>query len=393
MPVIWIVLGYLLICAYFFIHYDKWVRSFKDKVPLFVPLLLISLFILWAACVPLSAIIPAGSPLLRPIKKAGNAWIGVMVYAGILLVLTDLVCLVFRLIKKRTLFNTKRVFFITGAVFLLLILVINAYGLIHAKQTVVNHDTCTIEKSGGERDQLRAAVVADLHLGYNMGYSEVLQMVNIINAEHPDIILFAGDTFDNELAAVERPEEVIAALCSLQSTYGSYAVYGNHDLEEKLFCGFTINFTASTDGSTYDDFLRNAGITILKDETVLIDDSFYLSGREDIFRASKLGTGRLAMSSLMKDVDPEKPLILLDHQPRFLQDISTWGVDVIISAHTHDGQLFPGNLLIRLLYENSFGHKMFGRMHSFTTSGIGCWGPYERIGTDSEILIIDFIFE
>ncbi len=393
MPVIWIILGYFLICAYFFIHFLKWIRCFRDRVPVFIPILLILLFILWAACIPLSAIIPAGSPILRPVKKAGNAWIGVMVYAGILLVLTDLVCLVYRLIKKRPLLGKGRIFFIAGAVCLLLVLLINAYGLIHARQTVVRYDTCRIEKNVEKRDRLRAAVVADLHLGYNMGFDEVLRMVNMINAEHPDIVLLAGDIFDNELAAVEKPEETIRALRDLQSPYGTYAVYGNHDLEEKLFCGFTIDFTASTDGKTYDDFLQRAGITVLKDETVLIDDTFYLSGREDIFRAGKLGTGRLPMSALMKNVDPEKPLILLDHQPRFLKDISTWGVDAIISAHTHDGQLFPGNLLIRLLYENSFGHKLFGQMHSFTTSGIGCWGPYERIGTDSEILIIDFEFQ
>ena len=267
------------------------------------------------------------------------------------------------------------------------------YGLIHAKQTVVNYETCRIEKDCGDRKTLRAAVVADLHLGYNMGCDEVLRMVDMVNEEHPDIVLLAGDIFDNELLSVDRPEETIAAFRNLKSTYGTYAVYGNHDLEEKLFCGFTIDFTAHTDGTTYDGFLRDAGITVLKDETVLIDGSFYLSGREDIFRASKLGTGRLSLSDLMKDTDPEKPFILLDHQPRFLENTASWGVDAIISAHTHDGQLFPGNLLIRLLYENSFGHKLFGSMHSFTTSGIGCWGPYERIGTDSEILIIDFEFE
>ena len=390
MPVIWIILGYFLICAYFFIHFLKWIRCFKDKVPIFIPILLLLLFILWAACIPLSAVIPAGKPVLRPIKKAGNAWIGVMIYAGLFLVITDLVCLLHRLIKRRPLFDTGRKFIIAGAVCLLWVFLFNTYGLYHAKQTVVNYETCTIEKSGGKLDHLRAAVVADLHLGYNMGYDEVLRMVNMINAEHPDIILFAGDTFDNELAAVEKPEETIAALRNLKSAYGTYAVYGNHDLEEKLFCGFTIDFTASTDGKTYDAFLTDAGITILKDETILIDDAFYLSGREDIFRASKLGTGRMPMSSLMKDADPDKPFILLDHQPRFLKDIATWGVDAIISAHTHDGQLFPGNLTIGLLYENACGHMMFGSMHSFTTSGIGCWGPYERVGTDSEILVIDF---
>ena len=393
MPVIWIVIGYILICAYFFIHLYKWTRSFQERAPAFVSVLLMVLFILWAACIPLSAVIPAGSPVLRPVKKAGNAWIGVMVYAGIILILTDLVCLVFRLIKKHPPFREKIVFLIYGAACLLLVLAVNVYGLIHAKQTVVNYETCRIEKDCGDRKTLRAAVVADLHLGYNMGCDEVLRMVDMVNEEHPDIVLLAGDIFDNELLSVDRPEETIAAFRNLKSTYGTYAVYGNHDLEEKLFCGFTIDFTAHTDGTTYDGFLRDAGITVLKDETVLIDGSFYLSGREDIFRASKLGTGRLSLSDLMKDTDPEKPFILLDHQPRFLENTASWGVDAIISAHTHDGQLFPGNLLIRLLYENSFGHKLFGSMHSFTTSGIGCWGPYERIGTDSEILIIDFEFE
>lgn len=393
MPVIWIILAYLLICVYFFMHLFYWIRSFKDHVPAAVPVLLVTVFILTAGAMLLSVVIPAGNPVLRPVKKIANAWIGIMVYGGLLLVPLDLVCLIFRLVRKHPLFGMGRRLFITGLICLVLILSVNVYGLIHARQTIVHYDTCTIEKDAGKRDSLRIALAADLHLGYNMGYRETVRMVELINAEKPDLVLLAGDIFDNELAAVDQPEKTMEALRALKSTYGTYAVYGNHDLEEKLFCGFTISFAASNDGSTYDEFLANSGITVLKDETVLIDDSFYLSGREDIFRAGKLGTGRLSVSSLIKDTDPEKPFLLIDHQPRNLSEIAETGTDLIVSAHTHDGQLFPGNLLIRLLYENSFGHRVFGRMHSFTTSGIGCWGPYERVGTDSEIMIIDVSFK
>ena len=99
-----------------------------------------------------------------------------------------------------------------------------------------------------------------------------------------------------------------------------------------------------------DDFLEDAGIHLLRDEGVLIDNAFYLYGRPDALRS---GTQRLAASEITKAMDLEKPVFVIDHQPRELEELAAAGVDADLCGHTHDGQLFPGNLLMKLLWENS----------------------------------------
>ena len=142
-----------------------------------------------------------------------------------------------------------------------------------------------------------------------------------------------------------------------------------------------------------DVFLAGANIHLLQDEGVLIDGSFYLYGRADYERPGRGIQQRQSPAELTQDMDQSKPILVLDHEPRELQELADAGVDLDLCGHTHDGQMFPGNLTIHLFWENPCGYLQKGRMHNIVTSGLGVFGPNMRVGTKSEICCIDVNFD
>ena len=109
------------------------------------------------------------------------------------------------------------------------------YGMVHA----VHIYTTRYEVPSKKDAHLKIALVADLHLGYSIGSHQMEEMVEKINAEEPDVVVIAGDIFDNEYDAIYEPDRVADLLAGLKSRYGTYACYGNHDLDEKILAGFT----------------------------------------------------------------------------------------------------------------------------------------------------------
>ena len=102
---------------------------------------------------------------------------------------------------------------------------------------------------------------------------------------------------------------------------------------------------------------------------------------------------RLSLERLMEGVDRTKPTILLEHQPYDLHIAQQAGIDLMVSGHTHGGQVFPGRLITSRLYENHWGYLQKEKMHSIVTSGFGFWGPPIRIGTRSEIVSVKIHFQ
>ena len=214
------------------------------------------------------------------------------------------------------------------------------------------------------------------------------------NEQNLDLICIAGDIYDNDFDAIDNPDEISRLLGKLQSTYGTFACYGNHDVSEQLLGGFS-----TEEGIQYlrdprmDQMLKNAGITPLTDEARLIDRSFYLVGRLDASKTGVSGLRPKTIDEFTKTLDTSKPIFVLEHQPGELKEEEKSGVDLSMAGHTHNGQLFPGNLLVSLMWTNSYGHYQSGDFHSIVTSGLGVWGPNMRVGTDSEIVIIDVTFQ
>ena len=175
-----------------------------------------------------------------------------------------------------------------GAICAVIIGTVSIGGMINARIIHVTPYDISIDKSGGKLDSLKVVLVADLHLGYNIGIQHMTKMVEKINDQDPDLVVIAGDIFDNEYEAVEKPEKMEEIFQGIKSKYGVYACYGNHDIEEPILAGFTFSSDEKKESSEkMDEFLEKSNIRLLKDEKILIDDSVWLYGRPDMERPNR----------------------------------------------------------------------------------------------------------
>ena len=365
-------LTWLTVCVYM-IHPDK-IRFIYRIIYWITGLSLLIAFVL------------PQSRLQRIFKVLSNYWIGIFFCAVFLAAAGDLIGL---FIAKRD----QSILAAAGIIILTAVLVFTVYGSVHARHIETTDYEVTVDKACAGRKELKIALVADLHLGYNSGLSQVKKIVSRINQGKPDLVCVAGDIFDNEYKAVKDPDKIEKELSKIQSTYGTYACWGNHDIGEKILGGFTFGTKKDPDNDReMEDFLSRSGIRLLDDKTVLIGQTFYLAGRKDPSKAGKMGQKRKNARELLKKCDLNKPVIIMDHEPKEFEELSRAGADLDLSGHTHDGQIFPGNLVTGRLWENSCGYKKIGNMHSVVTSGAGVWGPPMRIGTKSEVCRITVRF-
>jgi predicted MPP superfamily phosphohydrolase len=221
-------------------------------------------------------------------------------------------------------------------------------------------------------DHLRIAFVADFHLQQNTPRHFVEQFVTKVNSLHPDLILCGGDMVEGDREN-ETTESVESAIRNVQTKYGVFGVPGNHE-----FYG----------GQEKGSFFQKAGITLLRDTIIMIDSSFYLAGRYD----QHFGQ-RKTLNEILDSASSDLPVILMDHRPTGLQEVSRTAANVQFSGHTHNGQMFPINLITSSLYELSWGYKKIRNTHFFVTSGLRLWGPPVKTAGKSEIMLVDIQFE
>lgn len=332
--------------------------------------------------------------LHRILKNTGNYFLGTFLYIILVIVVVDLVRLILKYVFHARFLEFRSTFVITGFVCMALIILISIYGILHVGTIKVTPYEVTVNKKVKDMDSLKIVLLADTHFGYSINCRHAQKMVEKINAQDPDIVCIAGDIFDNDYDAISDPEGVCNALKSIKSRYGVYACWGNHDLDEPILAGFTFGGKKKDQADPrMEQLLRDANIHLLTDEAELIDDKFYVVGRNDSSRTHKLGGQRLSPAQLTKDLDLDKPVIFIDHQPKQLQETADAGADLDLCGHTHDGQIFPGNLFIHLFWENSFGYLKKDKMHNIVTSGVGVWGPDMRVGTNCEICPITVHFQ
>lgn len=339
---------------------------------------------------PVTGMLITAEPVHSWLKYITNYWTGILLIGAVALIVGDGA----RFVLNRTIWKENhpdRKRFISGGLCVIIVVLgVGGYGIIHGKDISVVHEEVTVNKAANT-DELRIALVADLHIGYNSSVNHIRKMVDIIEEENPDIVVMAGDIFDNEYAAIPDKTEMVETLKEMTDKYQTYACWGNHDVEEMILVGFTFGGGAKDD-EKFREFLDDAGVVLLEDETVLTGEGVYIAGRKDPSKSEKEGGGRLSPSEFLKDADMTKPVIVIDHQPGELSELSEAGADIDLSGHTHDGQIFPGNLTINIAWENPYGVMKEGNMTSFVTSGVGVWGPPMRIGTDNEVMIIDVSF-
>ncbi len=328
--------------------------------------------------------------LRHALKQAGNYWLGWMLYLVLAVLVVEGLLFAVRRIRRKDFQQMQRVRQVQGGVALVLVCAVCLYGMANADRLRVTDYEITLDGAG---EDMTVALLADLHLGYSTETAYIEQAVQAVNNMQADLVVIAGDIFDNEYEAIPESGRIAAALASLHSTYGVYACWGNHDVSEPILAGFTWDTAdADKDDPRMEAFLRQAGITLLADEAVTLGNGVQLVGRKDPSRDKKLGDDRLSPEALLEPLDPARPVFVIDHQPKELDELAAAGADLDLSGHTHDGQMFPGNLIMPLIWDNPCGCLQVGGMYSVVTSGLGVWGPDMRVGTKSEIVRITVHF-
>ncbi len=215
---------------------------------------------------------------------------------------------------------------------------------------------------------LRIAFASDFHLQEGTSIRFVERFMAKIDSIKPDLMLFGGDIVEGDRKG-ENMEHFERLFRSITTRYGVYGVLGNHEY-----------YARQDKGS----FFSKAGIEILSDSVVIVDSSFILIGRDD----SHIRT-RKSVEEIIKTISDSLPVVLIDHRPTEIDQISKASIDIVLSGHTHNGQLFPINLITRRIYELSYGYMKKGETHFFVSSGIRLWGPPVRTTGKSEIMVID----
>ncbi len=227
--------------------------------------------------------------------------------------------------------------------------------------------------------ELRVVLFADSHVGTTFDGNGLERYVSEINTQKPDIVLITGDFVDDS-TSYEDMKDACSALGGLETTYGVYFAFGNHD------SGYY--------GSEYRGYgekelvseLNGNGVVVLRDEVLLVDERFYIIGRNDmsaVYRAD--------MNELVSALDSDKYMIVMDHQPCDYDAEAASGVDLVLSGHTHGGQLIPINLIGELVSENdgTYGLEKRNETNFIITSGISDWALKFKTGCISEYVVID----
>jgi len=385
---------YLGVSSYMMFRFFYWMKHCNHRfnwLRFKVPFAVVYLFM---ALSPVIAFLLPKSAVAIVIRRISTYWIGIMLYSLLYVVLFDLLRLIAKHTKlKNTLLFSRGSVISIGSVVVACAVATCLYGIFNARNIKVNEYSVTVNKSCGSDKHLKAVLVADLHMGYAIGVDHITNMVKKINEQNADIVIIAGDIFDNSYDGMDDPEGIKAQLKSIKSKYGVYAVYGNHDIDEKILMGFTFDWGGKQlNSEKMTNFMKECNIKLINDESVLINDEFYLVGRRDTDKPGTEDGTRAEISELTKDLDKTKPIFVLSHEPDELQKTADAGADIDFSGHTHDGQLFPGNLTIGLFWENPCGMIKKDNMYSIVTSGVGVYGTFMRVGTDAEICSIDIDF-
>ena len=369
---------------------QKWLMGISDFFKNRIVFMTINLAYLFLVCTNVMGFFaPEGSAFKRITTIIGNYLLGGTLYVTMSYVLVWLFYMIVTHVKvfKPEFWKKTAIQRITGLVMAGLTVLLCTLGIISAHDIKINRYTVEVDEAGFGTEDLKICLVADIHMGYNIGIDFVTDMVAKINSIDADIVLLGGDIFDNSYEAIEDPLKMVELYKSIKSKYGVYAVYGNHDIQEPILAGFTFSSKEKKEASpAMDEFLEKAGIINLRDEYVTIDDRLIIYGRPDYERPGRGIEDRRSPQEIMDFIgQTDLPVLVLDHEPRELDELAEAGVDIDLCGHTHDGQTFPGNIVCGLKWKNSCGYKVFGDMDSIVTSGAGLFGPFMRLGTDSEV--------
>ena len=307
----------------------------------------------------------------------GGFWMGFMLYAVLFFLISDILLLFLRLAHVVGPGNIQlyrlRAFIAVSGISVTLIVA----GFVNAIIPVVKEYNINIDKKVEGLSGLKVAAVSDIHLGSVIRKRSIRKLSGMLEKMHPDVIFLVGDIVDGEIGPVLRGD-LLQYFKVPATKFGLYAVTGNHE-----FIGGAKRTIP---------YIESKGIRVLKDEVIVLPGGIQVIGRLDRDSRRFYQKERMPLEDLVKGLDRTKPIILLDHQPFHLSDSEKNGIDLQLSGHTHNGQMWPINYITRKIYELSYGYLRKGNTQIIVSSGFGLWGPRIRLGSRSEVLQVNIRF-
>jgi len=244
------------------------------------------------------------------------------------------------------------------------------YGLANAQWTRVKRIKVKLPNLPPSWRGRRAALVSDVHLGHVNGLGFMRRIVSKVRHLRPDVVFITGDLYDGTKV---NPGFLAAPWKTISTAFGAYFVTGNHE--------------EFSDPTKYLEAVKDAGVRVLNNEKVVMDGlqvvgvHFAETTNAERFRAV------LKQAALERD----QASILLSHAPHALPIAEEAGISLQLSGHTHGGQIFPFTWFTRRIFgAYTYGLAQFGHLLVYTTTGAGTWGPPMRVGTQPEIVLIEF---
>ncbi len=310
------------------------------------------------------------------VYRIGAFWLAFMLYFTIAAVLIDLVRISNYFFHFLPIFSAVMKLRL-GLIVVSLVSVIVIAGHINALWINVKEIPLTIHKKISGASEIKILLASDIHLGALIGERREKRLLEIIREQKPDLVLLAGDLVDGEIAPVLR-KNLGRHIQEISTPFGVYAISGNHE------------YIGGIDKTL--PYLKSINIRMLIDEVITLPNGIQLVGRND-HSAGRGSNAPKPLAELISGIDPSKPVIVLNHQPYNLQEAVDAEVDLHLSGHTHNGQLWPFNYLIKGIFELSWGYLKKDDTHFYVSSGYGTWGPPVRIGNRPEVVVFKLRFE
>jgi predicted MPP superfamily phosphohydrolase len=254
-----------------------------------------------------------------------------------------------------------------------LALTVQGFALLEARNPVIEQVVIATPKLPAGRERLRLVQISDLHLGCMMDKARVARIINLVESQHPDILVATGDIVDGYIPHHDHTAEKLA---KIKAPLGKFAITGNHE----YYAGLAESI----------DFIRRAGFTILRQQSATPAGLINLVGVDDSGRVGQGKTGPDELPSLRKAV-PGLFTILLKHRP-WVNPKSAELFDLQLSGHTHGGQVYPFRYLVALAYPHIAGlYPLAQGSWLYVNRGAGTWGPPIRLLATPEITVVDLL--
>lgn len=251
------------------------------------------------------------------------------------------------------------------------VLMIGGYALNEARSLRVTRLEIPWSRLPAELDGFSIVQVSDVHYGMLTVNKELSRIVDRVNSLHPDIVVITGDLVDE---SIPHMEEMKGPLSLLKSRQGVFAITGNHE------------YYAGVDRAVA--VMKGANIRVLRNEVQVLPGGLQLLGIDDPTGSGRRGEPGSDLDKLASGLDPQKPAILLLHQPIHFEKTASLGIGLQLSGHTHGGQLFPILYISKMIYPRTPGLHQIGESYLYVSWGVGTWGPPMRLKAPPELVYI-----